>query len=299
MDYVNLLIISFFFANGFTRITLILAVIIQRWKRDKELEKLFRELFSLHFKYFIHFKITPRNNSLRYLWIFNAFLFVIHNLMLAIQAFTLVSAVPFYMIIEYILIISLSGMQHIIMLHHAATLCCLFEYFSVLNHQLQTEDFNYDLSCVYFHLCKLLKQVNKIYAAVLFFLQLNNLVIFSLIMFLIVMILPYPALIEEHIEFIQTLGYIFLVIIHMLVYYIICDQVCNISSTTNGILSQSTTRNVNKELEKFTLECVLLSTDVNVYGMFKINSCFLFTISANIFSYMILLLQTYMQISVL
>ncbi|KAI8124005.1 hypothetical protein CVS40_5545 [Lucilia cuprina] len=282
--------------NTILRIILALIVVIMRWKRDQELVELYKEIFSLYLKYFIRYQNIPRDTKLYKLWTFNALLLILHTLNLLAYVYFVATIDNLYLMIEVIFMYSLVGMQHLIMLHHAAILCYIFECFSLLNYQLQCEDFNCNLFVVYFLLGKLLKQVNRIYALILFFLQLCFLVAISIILFSFAIITLSNGLSQEPLIFSLSVSYCILFLIHIFVYHFICDQVCQLNWKTNIILLRLTAKeHNNKMVEELSLKCALVTTTVNVYGLFKINLAFLFVISAQIFQYIILLLQIYMQ----
>ncbi|KAM7343477.1 uncharacterized protein ACRADG_010478 [Cochliomyia hominivorax] len=277
-----------------TRVIFGLIVILMRLKRDKQLECFLKEIFKLHLKYFIKYDNIPRDNLWK-LWFFNNTILLLQNIYYGIFVYKISNITTFSMVIEYFIIFCLGGIQHIIMIYQAGTLCYLYEYFSVVHFQLQHKMFIKDIIFIYLTLCGLLKQVNNIYSSIIFILQLSFITTISITMFSFsTFVMIYGISGTTYIHILAGIINIML-IIHIIGYYFICYKIGSIEFETTIILLQRIEGEYDQELEQFSINRTSVQIAVDVYGIFVIDFKYLFKIFAQILKYFIILLQIYMQ----
>lgn len=236
------------------RVMLSMAVIIMRPRRDKAFRKWLKQMFSLYFKHLIKYNsITSKDTSLRKLWIFNTLLFILHSINLMVYMAAVLNIRPLYLVIELYFICSVTGMQHLIMLHYAAILCYITECFSMFNYQLQDVDVKSfgNLGLTYFRLCQLLQQINVIYSSLTVCLHLNFLMTVSLMFFSLIVITT-NGYFRNSLMLTVTFNLYCLFIIHMCVYYILCDYVWYLNWKTLMILHQLKGADNDKEVSFYS-----------------------------------------------
>ncbi|KAM7342653.1 uncharacterized protein ACRADG_009987 [Cochliomyia hominivorax] len=277
-------------------------VIAMRLKRDNELRSWLKKLFSFYSQYILKYSNNSRSFLLRKLWIMNIIILLLHDINSIIYVYKLLITDEDEVSIrlDICFIRSQMDMQHIIMLHHACALCYIYECFCLINQQLKPETDISNMNFMYFHLCLLLKELNKIYSPIIFCLQLNFIMTISLLLFTYITFI--------FLNDVSSFDWMFalngissvLLIIHISVYYFICHKIGRLNFDTYVILLKFPYMDYKQEvylnyLENISFNHALDEIGVVVYGIIKVNLSYLFDISAQIIEYFIILLQVYIQ----
>lgn len=313
------------FSYAFIVVILIIfgiGVIILRLHRDQLLEKCLRELLILHYEHFPNYDRYNRNNIIRKLCIINILILIAHSINFIIFIHKILMLVRFNTLIEIYSMGSLTTMQHIIMLHHATILCYIYEFFILNNEKLLNDCNVLKFKIIYIRLCLILKQINKIYSPLIAGLQLNIIMVYSFtLLSFAISILTKTLSFDNWLSKINW-SFFILLIIHLIIYFFICDKFNRLKFDTDIIMLQFMEMDYNQEvsffiipifiilqviykylyilqLEQLFLNRCLLQITVEIYDIFKINLSFLFKISAQIIQYLIILLQIYIQASIL
>lgn len=209
-----------------------------RLQRDQLLEKCLRELLILHSEYFTNYDIYNRTNIIRKLCIINVLILIVHSINFIIFIHKILMLVRFYTLVEIYSMSSLMTMQHIIMLHHATILCYIYEFFIINNETLLNVCNVIKFKIIYIRLCLILKQLNKIYSPLIAALQLNIIMVYSftLLSFAI-------NILTKTISFDNWLSklnwsFFILLIIHLIIYFFICDKFNRLKFDTDIIMLQ-------------------------------------------------------------
>ncbi|KAM7343109.1 uncharacterized protein ACRADG_010256 [Cochliomyia hominivorax] len=274
-----------------SRILLGLLMILKRPYRDNALEKWLKEVFHLQEKYFVHYMDVTKDTVMRKLWLLSTLILILHFFNVGVYIYKGKLLANINALTELHAFSSLIGMQQIIMLHHTSTLCYIYESFSLINKQFP----KVSAFLIYSQLTGLLNQINIIYSPLIFCLQLNFLLTISTILFSFIVLFKLNAIYSQTFAFSLYGNFYLFLIIHMLIYFFMCHKVSEIESETNFSILHIMGVNDNRELEQFCLIRKMQQIAVNVYGVLKIDLSFLFEIIANIFKYIIILLQIYMQ----
>ncbi|KNC33658.1 hypothetical protein FF38_08780 [Lucilia cuprina] len=239
------------------------------------------------------------SKNIRKLWLFNAGLLIPHIVNMYYYFGDFFPTRDLWTNIEVYFICTQLSTEHYILLHHSALLNYLNECFSLLNFQLAyVPDLPRNISSIYFQHVKLLEQLNRIYSPLAFCIQIHFLITVSIVSHTAVNVIHHAHNYSDIFELSLVGNFYILLIIHMFGYFIICHQVFRNSRQTREILQQYEGNKHNQELEEFVLQCALVPTDVKVYDSIM-DLKFLFAMTAAIFSYMILLIQAYMQATML
>ena len=209
-----------------------------RLKRDQYLQYQLKAIFSLRSLYFNKYENITNDTNLEKLLIFTVLLLIIHICNEIHLRGSILPAIGTYLVSGYI------ALQHLIMLYHSAILCYFNEFYTIINYQLQYDVFDKDLNLIYRHLCLLLKRFNRNYGSLIICLQFNLLATFSMTIFTTLFMFWFK---EYSLFFITTLSY-FVLFIHMIVYFIMCNGLTITGNNTDTILNQFVKEPYNQEV---------------------------------------------------
>lgn len=179
---------------------------------------------------------------------FNTFLIFVHTHFLFSNLWSTIINEDWWSFLNVYMACGSITMQHIIMLHHGALLCYIYESYSIINYQIKNEFFDPKLSIIHFHLTTLIAEINYIFNPINLWIQLSIFLSNSMVGYVSV-----TNIISGNINFERyksTLGsglYYFLCI-HMYVYFMLCEWVEKISEHTLYLLKHLNIKAFNLEV---------------------------------------------------
>ncbi|XP_013100571.2 gustatory receptor for bitter taste 22e-like [Stomoxys calcitrans] len=296
----NPLALSAHNVNAVMRFLVVTVVIVTIRNRDARLTKWLEKAMEIQVQYFDRFSQVPKDISHRKWLYLNSIISVIHNIITAISAYN-----ESKKNIHALDGADLDGLfcmvtcQHMYMLHHAALLCYMRECLSTLHNQLRIGQFDADLSFIYYNIRKLLHELNGIYNPVLLVIHLCLIISNSLVGYVVLLTMMIPELSSGLFLYLFGGKVYLLFLVHMYIYYELCDSVEKMVKETDDILKEISTPNTNSEYDKplerqldmIALTKSLYERGVNVCGLFNTNLSFLFAVFAQTVMYIIVLIQ--------
>lgn len=244
----NLVIKYAYTLTTVSRLIFLLVTVLMRLQRDKLLTKWLEKVLMIQISYFDRFPNIPRDTRLRKFLYFNIFLTFYHTNDLFSRLWIFIINGDWWNFLNVYMVCGAISMQHIIMLHHGALLCYIYECYSIINNQIKNELFDPKLGIIHFHLTTLIAELNSIFNPINLWIQLTIFLSNSMVGYVSI-----TNIISGNIDFDRyksTLGnslYYFLCI-HMYVYFMLCEWVEQISAKTLYLLKSFSAKSRNQEV---------------------------------------------------
>ncbi|KAI8123710.1 hypothetical protein CVS40_5552 [Lucilia cuprina] len=249
------------------RVSLSLVIIIMQPQRDQDIKNLLEKMLFFYNKQGFNCPDSKRDVGLRKLWFFNMLLFILHSINFIVFMMQIIPSASLDLIMDIYFLCSLVSLKHLIMLQHAAFLCFVYESFTIINYKLQSKARKVNhLSANYFDLCKLLQQLNNIFNPINCELHLNIFMELSLMLYSLIVVIK-NSFFQNRLQYSSVINLYIVFILHIYIYYIICDHVWQLNRKIQMIILEFIEENyVNQELEIFTLQRSLMPIMVSVKG---------------------------------
>ncbi|XP_073811854.1 uncharacterized protein [Musca autumnalis] len=277
------------------RIIIIFVYTLERVQRDKKLSRWLEAIMDIQCSYFDRLRDLPKNTEHRkWLYLSGAVAFV-HIGSVIVDIYRQVFSRQYLKAIELYPLLGMIGVQHLFMLQHAILLCYLRECLSQINHQLLANYRDPKMSLIYSQLHYKLLQLNEIYSPTMLCILLCLIISNSMVGYVVLMLILVPGRTSHSYDYLFGDSFYICIIIHMYLYFMICEWVMATMKESQAILYKYNTTQFRKEeeqeIEKVALCCGLNGRAINIFGMVPINIATLFSIITQTVLYTTILIQ--------